>query len=72
MRGKIAILADHARHNPAILKEIAANPDKVASRFNLCAAETRALRSNNFNAVGSSMGVGRSLRASNHDDAYLS
>lgn len=72
MRGTVAALADHARRNPAILKEIAMNPDKVASRFNLGAAETKALRSNNFNAVGSSMGVGRSMRASNHDDAYLS
>lgn len=72
MKGTVATLADRARRNPAILKEIAANPGEVASRFNLGVAETEALRSNDFNALGSSMGVGRSLRASNHDDAYLS
>lgn len=72
MRGTITALADYARRNPAILKEIATNPDKVASIFNLGAIETKALRRNNFNAVGSSIGVDRSMRASNHDDAYLS
>lgn len=72
MRGTVADLADRAKRDPAILREITTNPDKVASRFNLGAADAKALRSNNFNAVGSSMGVGRSMRASNHDDAYLS
>ena len=72
MKGAIATLVDYAKSNPAILKEIATNPDKVASRFNLDVTETRALRSNNFNVVENSMGVDRSLRASNHDDAYLS
>ena len=72
MEGRLGALAESARKNPAILQEIVASPDAIASRFSLSFAEAEALRSNNFNAFGSLLGVSRSARASKHDDAYLS
>jgi hypothetical protein len=72
MNRAITALAEHVRRNPTVLREIAANPDRVASRFGFNKAESQALRTDNFNVFGSSIGASRSLRASNHDDAYLS
>ncbi|MBU6431524.1 MAG: hypothetical protein KGJ58_04440 [Patescibacteria group bacterium] len=69
MKKSITSLADYAMNNPAILKEIVANPDKVASKFNLNAIDAKSLRNNDF---GIPTEANRSLRASKHDDAYLS
>lgn len=72
MKRKVATLVDCARRDQSILEEVVKNPDAIAARFNLNAFEAEALRNDNFDNIGSSMGVDRDFRAANHDDAYLS
>jgi hypothetical protein len=69
MSESLTSMVQYAIKNADLLKEITANPVKVAGRFGLDAEETMALRSNNFNTIGD---FGRSLRAANHNDGYLS
>lgn len=68
----MACLVKTARGDPSILRGIAENPREIGMRFGLNGREISSLQANNFDGLGSSLGVDRSSRAASHDDAYLS
>lgn len=68
----LARVIEHASIDPAILTQVATDPDGIIEKFDLSTDEAKALKSNDFDRFAGQFGVDRSRRASNHDDAYLS
>jgi hypothetical protein len=72
MSKAMELLLDQARTNLFVLQQAIQCPDAVAASFGLNSEESMALKTDDFDALATSLGVDRSFRAAHHDDAYLS